>query len=189
MNTPTDADRIAAQGRMIPLSDGTTAHLRYSLRSLALLESRFGSMTGLTDALSDVETGDKPVLASILDIVGAGLIGSGWVPHARERIVPTRTTYPDGRVVARDERETVDVTYVRQADKRELGDLLEMRDLEKVAALMGEALAEAMPAGEAPAPVGAPTPPLTLPTLGFPGPISSTSRPSLSDVVTGRSGG
>lgn len=169
---PTDTSKLAALGRTVTFVDGSTAQLRYSMRALILLESRFGSMAGLQSALGDIEQMDGPMLGPLLDIIGAGLCDAGFVPHVRERVVSVRTTTPDGKTVTRDEREVTSVTYVRQSDRVELGTLLDPASVEALSELMGEALAEAMPAGEAQAPTlgAAPTVPES-----FRGPTSTTS--------------
>lgn len=182
---PTDTSRLAALGRTVTFVDGSTAQLRYSMRALILLESRFGSMAGLQDALGDIEQMDRPMLAPLLDIIGAGLCDAGFVPHVRERVVTVRTTTPDGRTVARDEREVTSVTYVRQSDRVELGTLLDPASVEALSELMGAALAEAMPAGEAPAPTLGAAP--VMPE-SFRGPTSTTSPLSPSVAMTLASG-
>ncbi|MFI6979310.1 hypothetical protein ACIBSV_12090 [Embleya sp. NPDC050154] len=188
MSTPTDGARITALGRTITLTDGSTAHVRYSLRSMAHLEARFGSLAAMQDAFGQIEQAaaqfDRPMIAPIIDILGAGLLDAGFVPHARERVTVVRRTSPDGVVEQRDERETVDVTYVRQSDRRELASLLDLHSFESVATLMSEALFEAMP--QATATGGAEPGPLasTLNLPSSPGPISTISGSSpLADLI------
>ncbi|OPC79935.1 hypothetical protein B4N89_02330 [Embleya scabrispora] len=189
MSTPTDGARITALGRTIPLTDGSTAHVRYSLRSMAHLEARYGSLAQMQEVFDQIQQAsasmDRPMIAPIIDILGAGLLDDGFVPHARERVTVVRRTSPDGAIEQRDEREVVEVTYVRQRDRRELASLLDMHTFEAVAMLMSEALSEAMPApavaagGAQPSPLAS-----TLNLPSSPGANFTTSGSSpLADLI------
>jgi len=171
---------LTARGRTVEFADGTTATVRYSLASLATLEERYGSIDGILTAFGDIESSstgmDRPIMGSLLEILGAGLLGSGFVQHRTERTVTERTEHPDGRKTSRDVREVTGIRYVRQADRVELGHLLDLAQLEPAIDALSNAFAEAFPQGEAQAPVG-PITDVTLPDT-FRGTSSITSAPS-----------
>jgi len=178
MTTPAP---LTARGRTVEFSDGSTATVRYSLASLATLEERYGSIDGILAAFGDIESSstgmDRPIMGSLLEILGAGLLGSGFVQHRTERTVTERTEHPDGRKTSRDVREVTGIRYVRQADRMELGHLLDLAQLEPAIDALSNAFAEAFPQGEAPAPAGAVVTDVTLPDT-FRGTSSTTSAPS-----------
>ncbi|MFJ4918144.1 hypothetical protein [Streptomyces sp. NPDC088726] len=176
----TTAAPLTALGKEVRFADGSTARVRYSLASLATLEDRYGSIDGILGAFGDIsDTGtgmDRPMIGSLLEILGAGLLGSGFVQHRTERTVTERTEHPDGRKTSRDVREVTGTRYVRQSDRQELGHLLDLAQLEPAIGALSEAFAEAFPQGEAPAPAG-PITDLTIPDT-FRGTSSTTSAPS-----------
>lgn len=187
----TTAAPLTALGKPVTFADGTSAHVRYSLASLATLEERYGSIDGILSAFGDISdtTGmDRPMIGSLLEILGAGLLGSGFVQHRTERTVTERTEHPDGRKTARDVREVTGIRYVRQADRQELGHLLDLAQLEPAIEALSAAFEEAFPQGGAPAPAGPITDvPLTVPAT-FRGTSSTTSAPSPSAAPTSLSG-
>lgn len=124
-----------AQPIDITLADGTTAGLRYSFRSLALLEQRFGSVTGIQNAID--QTGDGAAFGPLLDLIGAGLVGKrgGFTPLVRHR------------VDAAGARTVEEIVYKRSSDGQELGDLLAPQLVREYAAAMQTSLVEAFGAG------------------------------------------
>jgi hypothetical protein len=187
----TSVHKLAALGREIHFADGTTARLRYSLGSLALLEQRHGGIDNVLKAFEalDGKGLSGVVIGPMIELIGAGLTGSGgFVPHITERVTTVREETPDGRKTSRDVREVTAVRYVRQSDRAELGDLLDFTHFEDVITAMSQAFAEAFPQGEAMAPSGPYTDvPLTVPNT-FRGPSSTTSAPSPSAAATPLSG-
>lgn len=188
----TTAAPLTALGKDVQFADGTQARVRYSLASLATLEERYGSIDGILGAFGDIsDTGtgmDRPMIGSLLEILGAGLLGSGFVQHRTERTVTERTEHPDGRKTARDVREITGIRYVRQADRMELGHLLDLAQLEPAIEALSAAFEEAFPTGGATAPAGPITDlELTVPAT-FRGASSTTSAPSPSAAPTQRSG-
>lgn len=189
----TTAAPLTALGKDVTFSDGSTARVRYSLASLATLEERYGSVDGILGAFGDISgpgTGmDRPMIGSLLEILGAGLLGSGFVQHRTERTVTERTEHADGRKTSRDVREVTGIRYVRQSDRMELGHLLDLAQLEPAIDALSAAFAEAFPSGEAEAPAGPITDvELTVPDT-FRGTSFSTSAPSPSTEATTTSGG
>ncbi|MET9701678.1 hypothetical protein [Streptomyces griseus] len=182
---------LTALGRTVEFADGTTAQLRYSLGALALLEQRHGGIDGVLRTFEEVDGTDSlsgVVIGPMLELIGAGLTGSGgFVPHFTERVTPVREETPDGRKTTRDVREITAVRYVRASDRRELGDLLDLRNFDKLVEAMTGAFAEAFPQGEEAAPAGATVTEVTLPDT-FRGTSSTTSAPSPSAAQTQPSG-
>lgn len=190
MPAPSDGDRLAALGHEVRLLDDSRPRIRYSLRSMHLLEQRFGSLAAAIEAFEALDGEDAmrgPAVGTILDVLGAGLVDSGFVPHTRERVVPVRTTYPDGRVEQVERREVAAITYVRQRDRVELGSLFDFGTVTLAMDAIARAFAEAMPTvGEAQAPAAIPMPGPMVDSLGRP---FTTSAPSSSAAPTPSSGG
>ncbi|WP_327333719.1 hypothetical protein [Streptomyces anulatus] len=182
---------LLARGRSVTFTDGTVAQLRYSLGALALLEQRHGGIDNvlLTFEKLDGEGGlSGVIIGPMLELIGAGLTGSGgFVPHFTERVSTERTEHPDGRKTSKDVREVTAVRYVRATDRRELGDLLDLRDFDQLVEAMTQAFAEAFPQGEEAAPAGAVVTDVALPDT-FRGTSSTTSAPSPSDAPMTPSG-
>ncbi|MFJ6319708.1 hypothetical protein ACIQJW_26860 [Streptomyces californicus] len=182
---------LTALGRTVEFADGTTAQLRYSLGAIALLEQRYGGIDGVLNIFEKLDGGGRSgvVIGPMLELIGAGLTGSGgFVPHMTERVSTVREETPDGRKTSRDVREVTAVRYVRASDRRELGDLLDFTHFEQLTEAMTLAFAEAFPQGEAEAPAGPYTDvELTVPDT-FRGTSSTTSAPSPSDAPTKPSG-
>jgi hypothetical protein len=189
MTTPT---ALTALGKEITFADGTTARVRYDLASIAALEDRYGSIDGILAAFADIDqagAASRPMIGTLLELLGTGLLGAGFVQHRTERTVTERTEHPDGRKTSRDIREITGVRYVRQKDRVELGHLLDFAQLEDAITALTDAFAEAFPQGEALAPAGPYTDvELTIPNT-FRGPSSTTSAPSPSAAATPLSGG
>lgn len=189
-----NAAPLTSLGREITLADGTTARLRYGLGALALLEQRYGSIQGLMDTFQglggngDTETLTTPAIGPLLEMIGAGLTGSGFVPHVTERITTVREETPDGRKTSRDVREVTGVRYVRASDRAELGQLLDFSGLDELMTALNGAFEEAFPTqGAAMATAGAPVTDVTLPET-FHGTSSTISAPSPSGAPTTPSG-
>ncbi|MEE1738828.1 hypothetical protein PUR49_20280 [Streptomyces sp. BE147] len=186
----TTAAPLTALGRTITFTDGTTAQLRFSLGSLALLEQRHGGIDGILGVFEKIDGKgglSGVIIGPMLELIGAGLTGSGgFVPHMTERVSTVREETPDGRKTSRDVREVTAVRYVRATDRRELGDLLDFANFDHLVEAMTAAFAEAFPQGEAPAPAGAVT--TVEPPETFRGTSSITSAPSPSTAQTQPSG-
>ncbi|MFD7410154.1 hypothetical protein [Kitasatospora purpeofusca] len=115
----------------ITLDDGTTVGLRYTFRSLALLEQRFGSVAGIQHAVD--QTGEGAAFGPLLDLIGAGLVGKvgGFTPHLRHRQDAAGT------------RTLEEIIYKRSFDGHDLGDLLAPSLMTDYAAAMQQALTAA----------------------------------------------
>lgn len=108
MTTGTD---LLGDGPSITLIDGSTIPLRYSMRALALLEARYGSVVAIQNAIDS--TGKGAAFGPVIQLVGAGCLGvGGFDPHLRE--------HQD----AKGERRVTDITYRRRRDGADLADLL-----------------------------------------------------------------
>ena len=151
--TTTGLDLIG-DGTTIVLDDGTLIPLRYSMRSLALMEAQFGSVIAIQGAINTTGTG--AAFGPLIELIGPGCIGrGGFEPHIREHI--------DAKGV----RSISSITYRRKADGSELGELMDPGRLGEYATAMGIALNEAIQStGNDGGPTG---------TVTSPGPISSTS--------------
>jgi hypothetical protein len=119
----------------ITLADGSAAGLRYSFRSLALLEQRFGSVSGIQSAID--QTGDGAAFGPLMDLLGAGLVNpdGGFTAHVRHR------------VDAAGARTVEEIVYKRSSDGRDLGDLLAPQLIREYATAMQTSLVEAFGAG------------------------------------------
>ncbi|MEV7895320.1 hypothetical protein [Streptomyces cyaneofuscatus] len=171
---------LTGLGRTVQFTDGTTAQLRYSLGALALLEQRHGGIDGVLSVFEKIDGKGMSgvIIGPMLELIGAGLTGSGgFVPHMTERVSTVREETPDGRKTSRDVREVTAVRYVRASDRRELGDLLDFSTFEQLTDAMTQAFAEAFPQGEEEAPAGAVVTDVALPDT-FRGTSSITSAPS-----------
>jgi hypothetical protein len=103
---------LLADGGTVDLVDGTSVQLRYSMRALALLEARYGSVAAVQTAIDS--TGQGAAFGPIIQLVGAGAIGpGGFEPHYRE--------HQD----AKGERKiSGDITFRRRTDGADLADLM-----------------------------------------------------------------
>ncbi|ABD94208.1 hypothetical protein [Kitasatospora aureofaciens] len=119
----------------ITLADGSTAGLRYSFRSLALLEQRFGSVTGIQNAID--QSGDGAAFGPLMDLIGAGLVGKqgGFTALVRHR------------VDAAGARTVEEIVYKRSSDGQELGDLLAPQFINEYADAMQTSLIGAFGTG------------------------------------------
>ncbi|MEU3962923.1 hypothetical protein AB0F42_24475 [Streptomyces buecherae] len=142
---------LTSLGKEISFADGSTARLRYSLGAMALLEQRHGSIDGLMKSFQAIGgtaedgTPTGPAIGPLLEMIGAGLTGSGFTPHITERLVTVREETPDGRKTSRDTREITGVRYVRQSDRTELGHLLDFSALDHLVSALTAAFEEAFP--------------------------------------------
>lgn len=99
-------------GGTISLSDGTEITLRYPMRSLALLEARYGSVEAVQTAVDT--TGKGAAFGPIIQLVGAGCVGpGGFEPHYRE--------HQDAKG---ERRISGDIVYRRRTDGADLADLM-----------------------------------------------------------------
>ncbi|GGS82026.1 hypothetical protein [Streptomyces griseoviridis] len=156
-------------GGTITLSDGTEITLRYPLRSLALLEARYGSVTAAQTAID--ATGGGAAFGPLIQLIGAGCLGpGGFEPHFRE--------HQDAKG---ERRISGDITFRRRLDGMDLADLLLPSQLSEYIDTFNAALQRAL-AGQgndgAPGETGAG--PQTVETIS-PG-LSSTTSPSVSST-------
>lgn len=154
---------LLASGASITLTDGTTVSLRYSMRAIALLEARYGSVVAVQDAI-DI-TGKGAAYGPIVQLVGAGCLGpGGFEPHFRE--------HQDAKG---ERRISGDITYRRRTDGADLADLLHPGHLAEYVEAWNTAFSKALEAlgnGGTPAETGGP-----IETVS-PG-LSSTTSPSV----------
>ncbi|PWI08326.1 hypothetical protein DIZ27_23085 [Streptomyces sp. NWU339] len=103
---------LLADGGTVDLADGTSVQLRYSMRALALLEARYGSVAAVQSAIDS--TGKGAAFGPIIQLVGAGAVGpGGFEPHYRE--------HQD----AKGERKiSGDIVFRRRTDGADIADLL-----------------------------------------------------------------
>lgn len=103
---------LLGEGGTIELTDGTSVTLRYSMRAIALLEARYGSVLAVQSAIDT--SGKGAAYGPIVQLVGAGCVGpGGYEPHYRE--------HQD----AKGERKiSGDIVYRRRTDGADLSDLL-----------------------------------------------------------------
>lgn len=111
----------------ITLADGTEAPLRYTFRSMALLEQRFGSITAIQSAM-ELAT-DGAAFAPLMDTLGAALVGStgGFTAHVRHRQDTTG------------KRTVEEILYRRSSDGIDLGELLDLARVSEYADAMSAA--------------------------------------------------
>lgn len=156
---------LLASGASITLTDGTAVSLRYSMRAIALLEARYGSVGAVQNAIDS--TGKGAAYGPIVQLIGAGCLGpGGFEPHFRE--------HQD----AKGERKIAgDITYRRRTDGADLADLLHPGHLGEYVDAWQTAFAKALEAlgnGGAPETGGAAAATETV----SPG-LSSTTSPSV----------
>jgi hypothetical protein len=102
---------LLGNGPSITLTDGTTVPLRYSMRAIALLERRYGSVSGIETAIDT--TGRGAAFGPVVELVGAGCLGpGGFQPLLRE--------HQD----AKGNRQVTEITYRRSTDGADLADLM-----------------------------------------------------------------
>lgn len=103
---------LLGDGGSIPLTDGTNVVLRYSMRAIALLEARYGSVQAVQGAIDT--TGNGRTFGPIIQLIGAGALGpGGFEPHYREH----EDTKGERRIAG-------DIVYRRRTDGVDLADLL-----------------------------------------------------------------
>ena len=73
----TAGDRILAAGVPIVLGDGREVRLRFSNRSVKMLEDEFGSLAAMQGALGDTDNPDRKVIGPICTVLTAGLLHEG----------------------------------------------------------------------------------------------------------------
>lgn len=162
---------LAAHGGSIDLTDGTTVHLRYSFRALALLEARFGSIAAVQTAID--ETGNGAAYGPLVQIIGAACLGpGGFEPHIREHVDTKGVRSMAG-----------DIVYRRRTDGADLADLLHPGRLADYVKAFAAALRAALASPGNDSRPAVETVPATL--LNSPGTTSSTSpsEPSTSSLT------
>lgn len=148
-----------SEGVTIPLADGSTPAVRYSLRSLALLEARFGSVAAVQEAI-DV-TGRGAAFGPVIDVLGAGLVGAGgFEPHVRQ--------HQD----AKGNISVSSITYYRVRDRVELGTLLDPQHIREYGQALNLALSAAFGSQGNGSAAEGPLPEMDV----IPGPTTSTSE-------------
>jgi hypothetical protein len=81
--TASESDRILAPGVLLKLATGREVTLRFSLRSLKILEDRFGSVASMTTELNGIipRNGIAPsngkIIGTVVPVLAAGLAGEG----------------------------------------------------------------------------------------------------------------
>jgi hypothetical protein len=68
----TDADRLAAAGAPLQIA-GHEFRVRYTPRTLKLLEDRFGSLTGVGEELNRIASGEGKLYATVFAVLGLAL--------------------------------------------------------------------------------------------------------------------
>jgi len=153
---------LLGDGPSIDLTDGTAVRLRYPMRSIALLERRYGSINGVQKAV-DI-SGEGAAFGPIIELVGAGCLGpGGFQPMVRE--------HQD----ASGKRVVSELTFRRSSDGADLADLLLPGYLNRYVDAFNSAFGMALKAlgnDEAPEATGAATETVS------PG-LSSTTSPSV----------
>ncbi|WNI15577.1 hypothetical protein [Actinacidiphila sp. ITFR-21] len=126
---------LAGDGLTISLTDGSVVRIRYSMRSLALLEAKFGSVQAIQTAMD--ATGAGAAFGPIIDLVGPGTIGAGgFEPHIREHLDAKGT------------RTISSVTYRRKSDGVELGELLSPALITEYVTAMATGITEGLGGGQ-----------------------------------------
>ncbi|MFE3169333.1 hypothetical protein [Streptomyces sp. NPDC059224] len=152
---------LLGDGGTIPLSDGTEVTLRYSMRALALLEARYGSVTAVQNAIDT--SGNGAAFGPIIQLVGAGALGpGGFEPHYREH-----------QDVNGQRKVSGDINFRRRTDGMDLADLLLPGQLTRYVEAFNSSFTRALQGlgnDDAPVPAGAVVE--MVPSLG---PSSSTS--------------
>ncbi|WP_435252228.1 hypothetical protein [Streptomyces tendae] len=150
-------------GASIPLTDGTSVQLRYSMRALALLEARYGSVQNVQNAVD--KTGNGAAFGPVIQLIGAGVLGpGGFEPHYRE--------HQDAKG---ERRISGDIVFRRRTDGADIADLLYPGAIGQYVEAFQSAFQKALAAQGNDA---APTAGATIETLPSPG-ESSTTSPSV----------
>lgn len=161
----TTGNDLLAEGGSITLTDGSTVGLRYSMRAIALLEARYGSVQAIQSAIDT--TGNGAAYGPIVQLIGAGCVGpGGFEPHYREHQDAKGKRSISG-----------DIVYRRRRDGADLADLLHPGRLGEYVDAWQTAFSKALEDqgnGDAPAD-GATVTTLELPSPG----ASSTTSPSV----------
>lgn len=103
---------LLAEGARIDLIDGTSVNLVYSMRAIALLEARYGSVKAVQGAIDT--SGNGAAFGPLIQLVGAGCVGpGGFEPHIRQH-----QDAKGERVISGD------IVYRRRKDGADLADLM-----------------------------------------------------------------
>ena len=163
----TTADVLAAQGLQVQLIDGSTVSLRYSMRSIAALEARFGSLMGIQTevqaaarALEAAKSGGTPE--------GGGAIFTVLCDAIAPGLLHERVTHPDTGAVV---RLGTDVVLVQE--------LLDPARLSEYLSAFSAAFSQAFGA-DAEAQAGGATPPAQGATVPPSPGLTGTTSPSSS---------
>ncbi len=155
---------LLGDGASIALSDGTRIPLRYSMRALALLEARYGSVEAIQSAIDT--SGKGAAFGPIVQLVGAGAVGpGGFEPHFRE--------HQDAKG---ERRISGDIVYRRRTDGADISDLMLPGQLSAYVDAFNKAFSKALEGlgnDDAPTQDGAPLVETVSPGL------SSTTSPSV----------
>ena len=159
-------------GGSVDLTDGTSVHLRYSMRALALLEARYGSVENVQNAID--KSGKGAAFGPVIQLIGAGCLGpGGFEPHYREH----QDTKGERRI-------TGDIVFRRRTDGADIADLLHPGAITQYVDAFYSSFHKALAAlGNDGAPAGA-----TIETLPSPGENSSTSPSVPSTFLPATSG-
>lgn len=163
---------LLADGGTVDLVDGTSVQLRYSMRALALLEARYGSVNAVQGAIDS--TGNGAAFGPIIQLVGAGAVGpGGFEPHYRE--------HQDAKG---DRKISGDIVYRRRTDGADLSDLMHPGRLAQYVEAFNAAFSKAL---ESLGNDGTPAPAGAIETVS-PG-LSSTTSPSVPSTFSPASSG
>ncbi|MEU6496448.1 hypothetical protein ABZ890_39730 [Streptomyces sp. NPDC046984] len=163
---------LLADGGTITLTDGTSVALRYSMRAIALLEARYGSVIAVQNAID--ATGNGAAYGPIVQLLGAGCVGpGGFEPHYREHQDAQGKRTISG-----------DIVYKRRKDGADLADLLHPGHLGEYVEAWETAFSKALESlgnDETPASTGVPTETVSpgLSSITSPS-VPSTSLPEIS---------
>lgn len=128
----TTGSDLLGEGPSIDLADGTSVRLVYSMRSLALLEQRYGGLDAIQGAID--LSGKGAAFGPIIQMVGAGCVGAGgFVPHMRE--------HQDAKG---ERRVSGDIVFRRSSDGVDLADLMTPGNLTQYVSAFNTAFSKAL---------------------------------------------
>lgn len=151
---PTDAQRIAAAGYPITLTDGRRARVRFGLRALKLLEERYGSLVGIAESLREMVGDDADhakMIAPTWDLLEAGLLHLRLEPEDLDALLDPNRLAEYTEAVARAFREAMPAG---KAEAAAVATAVAAPPTPTTEASTGPAST-----GSGPSPLGAPTPP------------------------------
>lgn len=106
----TDADRIAAEGVLIPTTKGDL-RLMYGMRALRAMETKYGSVVALQEAMQELldtftkGDGKAAAFGPLCDIIAPGLLHLGYTLEQAEDLLLPRATKQYAEAMAEAMRE------------------------------------------------------------------------------------